>query len=361
MKSIALSELNNLISEVILTEFNSTYWVRAEIASLSSRTGHGYLDLVEKAPDGTLAAKQRATCWANVYPLLTAYFQEETGSPLQVGMQVLIEVEVTYHPSFGLSLNIVNIDPSYTIGDLAKQRQQVIQRLQQEGIYDLQQSLSLPALVRRLAVISSQQAAGYEDFIHQLSSSPFAFSYTLFPAIMQGDQAEASILQALQQVFDQSDRFDAVIIIRGGGASIDLSCFDQYNLCCHCAQFPLPIISGIGHTRDISIMDMVVHTALKTPTAVAAFLIDRFSFQQERITQLRNQLRQTANRQIMLRRHRIEMLRQSIQMQSPERIYRKGYSLLTANGQIVRSITDIHPGDTLTTHLQDGTITSTAQ
>lgn len=361
MKSIALSELSNLIGEVILTEFDSTYWVRAEIASLSSRGGHGYFDLVEKAPDGTLAAKQRATCWANVYSLLKAYFQEETGSPLQVGMQVLLEVEVTYHPSFGLSLNIVNIDPSYTIGDLAKQRQQVIQRLQQEGIYDLQQSLSLPALVRRLAVISSQQAAGYEDFIHQLSSSPFAFSPTLFPAVMQGEQAEASIIHALQQVFEQSDHFDAVIIIRGGGASIDLSCFDQYNLCCHCAQFPLPIISGIGHTRDISIMDMVVHTALKTPTAVAAFLIDRFSFQQERINQLRNQLRQTANRQIMLRRHRIELLRQSIQMQSPERIYRKGYSLLTANGQIVRSITDVKPGDTLTTHLQDGTLTSTAQ
>lgn len=361
MKSIALSELNNLIGEVILTEFSSTYWVQAEIASLSTRGGHCYLDLVEKASDGTLAAKQRATCWANVYPLLTAYFQDETGSPLQVGMQVLVEVEVAYHPSYGLSLNIINIDPSYTIGDLAKQKQQVIQRLQKEGVWELQQSLSLPTIVRRLAVISSPQAAGYEDFIHQLASSPYTFLPTLFPAIMQGDLAEASIIQALQQIFEQSDNFDAVIIIRGGGASIDLGCFDQYNLCCHCAQFPLPIISGIGHTRDVSIMDMVIHTTLKTPTAVAAFLIDRFTFQQERITRLRNQLLQTANRQIMLRKHRIELLRQSIQMQSPERIYRKGYSLLTKNGQIVRNTADIKKGDTLTTHLQDGVLTSIAQ
>jgi len=361
MTSLSLSELSLHIEQVLETEMDATYWVRAEIASLSTRGGHAYFDLVEKSPSGQLSAKQRATCWANVYSLLQPYFQSETGVELQVGQQVLVEIEVNYHAVYGLSLNIVNIDPSFTIGDLARQRQQTILRLQQEGIFDLQRSLTLPTLIRRLAVISSEKAAGYEDFIHQLQQSGFTFIFTLFPATMQGENAPASIISCLQQIADQYEQFDAVVLIRGGGASVDLSCFDDYSLCCHCTQFPLPILSGIGHTRDISILDMVAHTCLKTPTAVADFLIDRFNFQLEVIRQLRLRLRQTAERQILLRRHHIEMLHQSLLMQSPERIYQKGYSLLTCNGKIVRSINDIHSGQTMITHLKDGAITSVSQ
>lgn len=361
MNSLSLSELNDLIGDVLRSELDNTYWVRAEIASLSTRGGHGYIDLIEKGDTGLIDAKVRATCWSNLYPMLNAYFQEETGSALQVGMQVLVEVEVNYHNVYGLSVNIVNIDPSYTIGDLAKQRQQTILKLQQEGIFDLQKGLILPILVRRLAIISSEQAAGYEDFIHQLKESGFAFQTTLFAATMQGDNAESSLVEALQTIYRQQEQFDAVVIIRGGGASVDLSCFDSYNLCCHCAQFPLPILTGIGHTRDISILDMVVHTALKTPTAVAAFLIERFTFQKERLEQLRMRLKQTADRQIMLRRHKIELIRQALAMLSPERIYQKGYSLLTANGKIIRSTQDVQRGQELVTHLQDGSVTSIAQ
>lgn len=361
MKSLTLSELNDLIGEVLTNALDNTYWVRAEIASLSTRGGHGYFDLIEKGETGLMNAKVRATCWSNLYPMLNAYFQEETGTSLQVGMQVLVEVEINYHNVYGLSVNIVNIDPSYTIGDLAKQRQQTILKLQQEGIFDLQKGLVLPTLIRRLAVISSEQAAGYEDFMHQLSESGFAFYPTLFTATMQGDYAETSLIEALQAINQQQEQFDAVVIIRGGGASVDLSCFDSYNLCCHCAQFPLPILTGIGHTRDISILDMVVHTSLKTPTAVAAFLIERFTSQKERLEQLRMRLKQTADRQIMLRKHKIEMLRQQLAMLSPERIYQKGYSLLTMNGKIIRSIQDVQRGQELVTYLKDGSVTSIAQ
>lgn len=361
MTSLSLTELSLHIEQAIEAELDDTYWVRAEIASLSIRNGHAYFDLVEKAASGQLSAKQRATCWANVYGLLQPYFQAETGVELQIGQQVLVEVEVTYHAVFGLSLNIINIDPSFTIGNLARQRQQTILRLQKEGVFDLQRSLTLPTLVRRLAIISSEEAAGYEDFIHQLQQSEFTFQYTLFPATMQGENAPATIISRLLQIADQSEQFDAVILIRGGGASIDLSCFDDYALCCHCAQFPLPILSGIGHTRDISILDMVAHTSLKTPTAVAAFLIERFSCQLENLKQLRLRLRQTAERQIMLRHHQIELLRQSLLMQSPERIYKKGYSLLTHNGHIIQSVNDVQTGQTVTTHLLDGTISSIVQ
>jgi len=361
MTSLTLSELSAYIEQTLQAELEDTHWVRAEIASLSTRSGHAYLDLVEKSPSGQLAAKLHATCWANVYALLQPYFLSETGVELQVGQQVLLETEVTFHAVYGLSLNIVNIDPSYTLGDLARQRQQTIQRLQQEGIFDLQRSQTLPTLIRRLAVISSDQAAGYEDFIHQLQQSGFAFQATLFPAIMQGENAPASIIACLQQIADQYECFDAVVLIRGGGASVDLSCFDDYTLCCHCAQFPLPMLSGIGHTRDISILDMVAHTSLKTPTAVAAFLIDRFTCQLDYLKQLRLRLRQTADRQILLRRHHIELLRQSVLMQSPERIYQKGYSLLTSNGHIIRSVKDVRKGQNLVTHLEDGTILSISQ
>ena len=361
MKNYSLSELAALVQDALAPLSESTFWVRAEIASLTTRGGHAYFELVEKATSGLQAAKMRATCWVNLYPMLAAFFLEETGQALQAGMQVLVETEVTFHAVYGISLNIRNIDPRFTLGDIARQRQETIRRLQKEGVFDMQQSLTLPLLTRRIAVISAQQAAGYDDFCQHLRQSGYRFSATLFPAVMQGDRAEQSILQALHCVLEKEQDFDAVVIIRGGGAVTDLGCFDSYLLSAACAQFPLPVITGIGHTRDVSVLDMVAHTALKTPTAVADFLISRFDRLMERIDSLRQRLRQCAEKQILVKRHRIEMLRQRLAACSPERIFNMGYSLTVADGHVVRSVADIKSGQTLTTHLKDGIVTSTAQ
>jgi exodeoxyribonuclease VII large subunit len=358
MKQYTLSELCAEIEDALQMELNPTYWVKAEIVELSTRGGHCYMELAEKAENGIHAAKLRATCWSNIYTMLGAYFQEETGSKLQAGMQVLVEVEVRFHAVYGLSLNVINIDPAYTIGGLAQQRQKTIARLQAEGIMDMQKSLRLPSLCLRLAVISSEKAAGYEDFTNQLSQSGFLFTSELFSAVMQGENAGRSMIEALSRIAAEEERWDAVVIIRGGGASADLTCFDDYELCSHCAQFPLPILTGIGHTKDVSILDMVAQMSLKTPTAVAAFLTEHIQIQQSRLDDLRRRLKQTAERQVMIRKHKIEMLWQAIQMHSPERIYQKGYSLLTSNGKIVRNINELSVGSIIETHLRDGIATS---
>ena len=361
MVSYSLSQFSELIGETLSVEFSDSYWVRAEIASLSCKGGHGYFDLVEKGSDGILAAKQRATCWANTYSMLSAYFEQETGTCLRVGIQVLLEVEVSWHDVYGLSLNIVGIDPQYTVGDLAKQKQDTIKQLTSEGILDMQQSLTLPTIVRRIAVISSDSAAGYEDFINQLhpqSTIHQTPSTSLFGAIMQGDYAEASILKALETIAAREEEFDVVVIIRGGGASTDMSCFDSYLLAATCAQFPLPIITGIGHTRDVCVLDLVAHRALKTPTAVAAFFVERLTSELNRLEELKRRLQLTAERQIMIRKHVLELYAQRIAACNPERIYQMGYSLTTINGRPLTSVTQVTKGQTLVTHLSDGDIES---
>ncbi len=372
MISYSLSQFNELIGETLSVEFSDTYWVRAEIASLSCKGGHGYFDLVEKGSDGILAAKQRGTCWANTYSMLSAYFEQETGTSLHVGIQVLLEVEVSWHDVYGLSLNIVGIDPQYTVGDLAKQKQDTIKQLTNEGILDMQQSLTLPTIARRIAVISSDSAAGYEDFINQLNSKLSTteqddffqlstFNFQLFKAIMQGDYAEASILKALEAIAAREEEFDVVVIIRGGGASTDMSCFDSYLLAATCAQFPLPIITGIGHTRDVCVLDLVAHRALKTPTAVAAFLVERLTNEYNRIEELKRRLKQTAERQILIRKHVLDLLAQRIAACNPERIYKMGYSLTTVNGKPLTSTHQVTGGQTIITHLSDGEIESIIQ
>lgn len=383
MKEYSLYELSELLQETIETDFAGTYQVRAEIASVSTKGGHLYLDLVEKGAGDRLIAKQRATCWSPLQAMLQAYFEEETGSRLQAGMQVLVEVEVNYHTLYGLSLNIVGIDPRYTLGDLARQRQATIQKLHDEGIFDMQRQLPLPTLIRRIAVVSSDTAAGYGDFCDQLAGSGYRFETTLFPASMQGEQAERSIIRALGAIAEREEDFEAVVIIRGGGATSDLGCFDQYGLCAHCAQFPLPILSGIGHTRDVSILDMVAAVALKTPTAVAAYLVERMDGQIGRIEDLAHRLALSANRQVWVRqqrveymqqrmyqslrqaligqRHRMELLAQRVETASPERIYRMGYSLTMRDGRVVRSAAEVQAGDRLTTYLQDGQVDSIAE
>jgi exodeoxyribonuclease VII large subunit len=358
MKTFTLSELCEEIGEVLNDTLAPSYWVKAEVSSLSEKGGHMYLELVEsqKTKDNSrLMAKMRATCWAGTKELLMAYFEAETGQRLQTGMAVLVEAEIQWHAVYGLSLSIINIDPRYTIGEVARQRQQTIAALQADGLLDAQQLIPLPTLIRRIAVISSASAAGYEDFKHQLDNSGFAFHTELFPAVMQGTNAASSILAALEEI---SDAFDCVVIIRGGGATSDLSCFDDYTLCACCAQYELPVLTGIGHTRDVSVLDLVAREALKTPTAVAEWLIHRMEEQMARVADLTVRLHRTAERQILIRQHRVDLLEQRLAACNPERIYRMGYSLLTKNGHVVRSVHDLQPGDTVTSHLANGSIQS---
>lgn len=346
-----LSDLCSLIGDALDDSLASSYWVKAEISNLSEKGGHLYLELVDNQKS-QIAAKMRATCWSGTQEMLRAYFESETGQRLQPGMAVLVEAEVQYHPVYGLSLSIVGIDPSYTLGDIARQRQQTIAQLKADGLLDAQQLLPLPTLIRRIAVISSPNAAGYEDFKHQLEHSNYPFQLQLFPAVMQGEAAEKSILAALDEITNH--QYDAVAIIRGGGATTDLSCFDRYELCAVCAQFELPILTGIGHTRDISVLDLVAHEALKTPTAVAEWLIHRMDTQMNRIADLVVRLQRTGERQLLIRRHRIELLEQRLAACNPEQIYRRGYSLITKNGKVIRSVHELQPGDIITTHLADG-------
>lgn len=358
--TLSLSQLCLLVTQALEFNLDPTYWVEAEITSVSNH-GHCYLELAERGENQDFAAKVRATIWRSTYQQIMPRFIEETGSGLKVGLKVKVLVSVEFHAVYGLSLNVLAIESGFTLGDLAKKRMETIRRLQEEDIIDLQKSFVLPTLVRRLAVISSDTAAGYQDFCHQLSESGYRFTTALYPATMQGDNAPSSIITALQAIEREAEEFDAVVIIRGGGATTDLSCFDSYELCRACALFPLPILSGIGHTRDISILDLVSHQPLKTPTAVADWLVQRMAVQDQKITDLRHRLKMTAALQIERRRNVLRLLAQRIDSCNPERIYRQGYSLLTVDGRVVRSISDIALGQTITSHLLDGEVESVVQ
>lgn len=381
MKQYSLSELCDFIQDTIFGGMPDRYWVRAEVASMSVR-GHCYMELIEKAEDGILAAKLRATCWSNVYQLLSAYFIQETGQTLHVGLQLLVQVSVEYHALYGLSLNILDIDPSYTLGDLAKQRQATIRRLTEDGVMELQGALSIPTLPRRIAVISSSEAAGYGDFCDQLQHNRlgFIFKTQLFPATMQGETAANSIIAALHAIALEELAWDVVVIIRGGGATTDLSCFDDYSLASHCAQFPLPILAGIGHTRDVSVVDMVVYASVKTPTAAAEWLIAQVIEQAEHLASLHMRLQHATQRVLMKENNRLmqyqhglsriayqlitrekgrlSLWQKTVELHSPERIFNKGYSLTMVNGKVVRQKDAIRVGDVLETYLKDGMIQS---
>ena len=381
MEKYSLKELCDWIQEIVENDLPNRYWVCAEIASMSVR-GHCYMELVEKAENGILAAKVRATCWNNVYNLLSAYFVQETGQSLHVGLQVMLEVSVEFHAVYGLSLNVWNIDPTYTLGDLAKQRQATIQQLTEDGVMDLQKALQIPSLPRRVAVISSADAAGYGDFCDQLKHNRFGFKFhvQLYPAVVQGDTAARSVVQALNSIAALEEEWDVVVIIRGGGATTDMTCFDDYNLASHCAQFPLPIIAGIGHTRDVSVVDMVVHTSVKTPTAAAEWLIECVAQQVERVSNWMLRLQRAAQNAVYREQNRLSLYEQriinavhgkalsergkldfwlkTIELHSPERIFKMGYSLTTVSGKLVRHQREVNQGDILETHLHDGVIQS---
>ncbi|MBR2050165.1 MAG: exodeoxyribonuclease VII large subunit [Rikenellaceae bacterium] len=278
-KHFSLRELQLAVRERLAEAFPLPVWVAAEISEMKvNYSGHCYLELVEKGgANGVPAAKASAVIWRSHYGPLASYFASKTGERLAVGMKVLVRVTISYHELYGLSFQIQDIDPTYTLGDWEQQRQQTIARLREEGVWDMNRELGMPRVPQRVAIVSSANAAGYQDFCKEIARSPYRVELTLFDAFMQGHGAEDSIIEALERVADRADEFDVVAVIRGGGSQSDLACFNSYRLCANVAQFPLPVVTGIGHDKDESVADMVAAQRLKTPTAVAAWINDQLA------------------------------------------------------------------------------------
>ncbi len=287
---LSLFELNKKIKEIVKENVEPTYWVIGEISELKvNASGHCYLELLEKnEKTDYLKARARATIWSATYRMIRPYFETSTGTRLAAGIKILIRVTVEFHEIYGLSLNIIDIEPSFTVGELARKKQEIINRLTEEGVIDMNKELEFPRLPKRIAVISSKTAAGFGDFKDQLENNEYHFGFhiKLFPAIMQGDETEQTIIRALESIHQYEILFDVVVIIRGGGSQADLASFNNYRLALHIAQFPLPVLTGIGHEQDETIVDLVAHTSLKTPTAVAEFLISEFLDEDELLDEL---------------------------------------------------------------------------
>ncbi|HJV78230.1 MAG TPA: exodeoxyribonuclease VII large subunit [Paludibacter sp.] len=402
MTSITLSELTSQIQQTLRLAFDTPVWIRAEISELRENPGgHCYLELIEKdSSSDALLAKTKATIWASTYRMLKPYFESSTGQMLRSGLNVLVAVTVEFHGVYGFSLNIRDIDPTFTIGEMAARRLKIIRQLEEDGIVDMNKQLPFPELPQRLAIISSPTAAGYGDFCDQMQNDPshFAFYIKLFPAIMQGDQAEASIIYALEKIYENIDLFDVVVIIRGGGATTDLACFDSYELALNCAQFPLPIIAGIGHQRDVSILDMVAHTSVKTPTAVAEFLISTFQNAEDVVINLvsdiryviknrieteshlvnhiqlkikqtlrswvlqkthllerqKSRLQSNVRMQLLKQNNKLSLLEKNIETHSPSFLLKHGYTITTLNGKRITSVRQVKFGDKIRTFVVDG-------
>ena len=275
-QSLTLLDLQRMVRATLESRFRDPLWISAEISELKvNRSGHCYLNLVEKgATDGAPRAEARAVIWKSAYLPMASMFEAATGATLRAGLRVLVRVVVTYHEIYGFSLQIIDIDPRYTLGEIERRRRETIARLQQDGVWDMNRELELPRPTLRIAIVSSDTAAGYQDFMNELGRSTYRFQTTLFRSLMQGDAAEESIVAALRDIAQREEDFDVVTIIRGGGSTSDLALFDSYLIASYVAQFPLPIFSGIGHDKDVSVVDMVAHTSLKTPTAVATKLVE---------------------------------------------------------------------------------------
>lgn len=406
METLSLLELNGRVKSTLQFEMPDAYWVQAEISSISpSGQGHCYLELVQKDATGrNFLAKAKANIWRGTWLKLKPYFEAQTGETLKVGMKVLLQVTVTFHEVYGYSLVVQDIDPAYTMGDMARRRKEILEQLARDGVIGLNKELEIPALPHRIAVISSATAAGWGDFRNQLDGNIYGFRFyvKLFPALMQGDDVERSVVLALNAVAARRDDFDLVVIIRGGGAVSELSCFDSYNLAFNIANFPLPVITGIGHERDDTVADVVAHTKVKTPTAAAEFIINRVfdtaselenltrrmsdaitgrmnteNVRIERLSQklpslfavLRarqeqlletvwirsvNGVRNLLNSQT----HKLEILDKTLAAADPAVILKRGYSLTRAGGRVVKSASDLKKGDRLTTVFADGSVES---
>lgn len=380
-EKISLLELQERLKHAIEGAVPRPVWVTAEIGEMNSHiSGHCYLDLVDyKEGERGVAAKARGVIWSSTWRMLKPYFQSSAGVPLQKGLNVLIKVQAGFSTVYGLSLNILDIDPSFTVGELELRRQQTIKRLQQEGCMEMNAQLNLPALPRRIAVVSAPGAAGYRDFMNHLHKNEYGFRFEteLFPAQMQGEEAPQSIIAALDAIAAREDGFDVVAILRGGGAAMDLVCFDDYFLAVNIAQFPLPVITGIGHDHDYHIADMVANTWLKTPTAVADFFVDVFVQQEQylmhlfqrisltlahKITVGRNRLQnvqdsiaQKAANLIGSRRQQLEMLQLRVAAADPARILGNGFAIVATEGRRA-SLKDIVEGARLKLVLGEGEV-----
>ena len=405
-QTISLYELNNLVKQALRRHLPDTYWIEAELSDVRSNySGHCYLEFVQKDASGNnLIAKARGTIWSNVYKMLKPYFEEEAGQAFASGIKVRVCVSVEFHELYGHSLTVVDIDPTYTVGDMIRKRREILRRLEEEGVLDLNKELDFPMLPQRIAVISSATAAGYGDFCNQLERNPYGLVFypKLFPAIMQGERVEESIIAALDRIYAEMEHWDAVVIIRGGGATSDLSGFDSYDLAANCAQFPLPIITGIGHERDDTVIDSVVHTRVKTPTAAAEFLIScmyesalmledytnriiggvevRMEREKHRLERLTERIPMTTNmylqrghfkietiwqrletalqHKMMKETHRLSLLEHRVMAASPEHLLKKGYSITMLNGKAVTDASTLKKGDRIVTMLHRGKIES---
>jgi len=405
-QALSLFELNGLVKRSIRSCMPDTYWVQAELSDVRTNySGHCYLEFVQKDANGNnLIAKARGTIWSNVYKMLRPYFEQETGQAFTSGIKVLVEVSVEFHELYGYSLTVLDIDPTYTVGDMERKRREILRQLEEEGVIDLNKELEMPMLPQRIAVISSATAAGYGDFCNQLqnNSRGYDFHTELFPAIMQGERVEETILAALDAINERMEEFDVVVIIRGGGATSDLSGFDTYLLAASCAQFPLPIITGIGHERDDTVIDSVAHTRVKTPTAAAEYLIakmdkcagvldemssrlmqgvrNRLLWEHQRMESLKQRIPASAYKGISdakyallsikrdiqlavrsfssLKKHRLTLLQQRLNDAMPEKQLARGYSITLKDGRVVKDVSLLKEGDTLVTMFHHGKIES---
>ena len=403
-KRFSLLELNRQVREAIEDALPMEYWVEAELSECRESRGHCYMELIQKDEQtATPIAKASAKCWANKWLTIRPYFERTTGQQLHAGMKVLLQVYPQFHEAYGFSWIVTDIDPTYTLGDMARKRQEIIQKLKAEGVFDLQKELQLPVFCQHIAVISSQTAAGYGDFCKQLADNPYGFKFKtqLFPAIMQGEGVEQSIISALEQIYDMP--FDCVVIIRGGGATSDMSGFDTLALAENVANFPIPIITGIGHERDESVLDMVSHTRVKTPTAAAALLIDHLKgvletiegaqsvishYAQQKLSAINYQLstiseaiprlfsivkaRQEAKidalytrlpmlieRRLTSESHRLQLIDEKLKALDPTLLLARGYSITLHNGKAVKDASQLPPGTEIETRLATGTVHST--
>lgn len=357
---IDLYTLMRRLKRTVEEFFPERMWVKAEIASVSRRTnGHCYLDLCQNDPSGKPVAQTRAAIWRSQYSRIAPAFEAATGSPLQAGMSVLLSVQLSYSELYGLTLSVDDIDPQFTIGEKELEKKRTIARLTEENLIGRQQTLDMTALPYRLAVISSGSAAGYGDFCRHLESNPFGFVFApeLFPAVMQGLQAPASIIGAIDAVEACAQRFDAVLIIRGGGSEMDLSCFDDYSLCRRIAVCDIPVLTAIGHERDFHVADMAAYRHVKTPTALADEFIDCYEAEDQVILSFSTRLRLAFVNKINLMRARTDMMESRIHAADPRNILSRGYVLVSDGaGKVLKTSAALSRGDEVRVLFSDGTL-----
>lgn len=404
---ITLAELQLSIRDTLAERFALPVWVSAEVADAKvNSSGHCYLELIDKGlndgANGVPKAQARGVIWRTHYARVVGRFEAESGQRLERGIKILIKVTLNYHELYGLSLQITDIDPAYTLGDMERRKQEAIAQLQRDGVWDMNRELTLPPAVQRIAVISSSKAAGWQDFYNELFRYGYTFAVTLHEAVMQGESSEESIIAALEQIAQAEESYDAVVIIRGGGSTSDLNCFNSYRLSSHIAQFPLPVITGIGHDKDVSVADMVAHTSLKTPTAVAVWLNDRLAtleaaldnaalqlhelctsathrasllierhtaelrlaaerlltLQTTKVETLTSQLHDNTRLALETQAQRLRHLEELAESQSPERILQLGFAVARVGGKAIISKDQVCAGDIVTIEVADGIITT---